>query len=65
MSQSTKFQSCPEISWVEPVLSRGKGHNTEAPVLLEPVTPQSQAKQSTTAPLSKWIWEIMKISYTM
>ena len=53
----TFFQSCRDRSpWVEPVLSRAKclaqGHNLAPPVRLEPATPQSQVKNSTTEPPS-------------
>ena len=56
MSQSTIFQVCRDgFSWVEPVLSKDKclaqGHNTVAPVMLEPAAIQSQVEHYTTEPL--------------
>ena len=35
--------------WVEPVLSRAQGHSAVPPVRLEPATPRSRIKHSTTA----------------
>ena len=56
-SQSTIFQLCQDRScWVEPVPSIGlmcldQGHNPVKLVRLEPATPRSQDKHSTTKPL--------------
>ena len=47
--QSSFFQLCRDrSSWVEPVLSKVKGHNAVMPVRLKPAIPQSQVKHSTT-----------------
>ena len=53
---STIFQLCQDgSSWVEPVLSKDKcvllKDTTVTPVRIEPVTPRSRVKHSTTQPL--------------
>ena len=46
------FQLCRDgSSWVEPVLSKDKGHNAVTPLRLKSAAPRSRVKHSTTEPL--------------